>query len=89
MLVSVKPVKIDTVRLNKVIDEFEVEHNKKPYLIMNENTFDDFINSCEWSSLCPIGKNPKIQFQNGRMALYLGNKVFCDSDIEDGYVEVR
>lgn len=78
MITNISNRNLNEDKLNKDIDNFEITHGEKAYLFMNEETIDELMRSSN--------VNPR---ERGAVCLYMGRKVFYDSNLKFGEVEIR
>ena len=81
MKVDIAQRHVDTEKLNKAIQEFEIITNQKAYLFMNRDTALALTNPLEMSHL-------SMEYSDVVM-LYAGNRVYFDRRLGFGEVEIR
>ena len=76
--------KLDLMKLNEKIHAYEFENGCNPYLFMNKDMIDGLTNIVGLSPDGLMGASP-----SGYCGTYCGRKIFCDTTLNYGEVEIR
>ena len=79
-------IKLDFIKLNEEIHEFENSTGKKADLFMNNETFNSMK---KWCDEMPLYNNSSFDISKGRLGIYEGNDVYINDWLRYGEVNIE